>query len=129
MEHGLQRVSDGFPVSIRLLREMHEQLLSGVRGQHRQPGDLRSSPVWIGGSTLDDAVFVPPPPHEMHDALGDLERFFHERDLPLLLQLALAHYQFEVIHPVVDGNGRVGRLLIPLMLVLRDALPRPLLYL
>ncbi|MEX2100858.1 MAG: Fic family protein [Acidimicrobiia bacterium] len=129
MEHGIRRVREGFPVSIRLFREMHEQLLAGVRGQHRLPGELRSSPVWIGGSTLDDAVFVPPPPDEMSAALADLERFLHERDLPLLVQLALAHYQFEVIHPFLDGNGRIGRLLIPLMLVLRGALPEPLLYL
>lgn len=129
MEHGLARVRSDVPVSIRLLREMHERLLHGVRGQHRRPGELRSSPVWIGGSTLDDAVFVPPPPDEMQVALSDLERFLHERDLPLLVQLAIAHYQFEVIHPFLDGNGRIGRLLIPLMLVLRDALPQPLLYL
>ena len=129
MEHGLQRVRAGFPVSVRLLREMHELLLSGVRGQHRRPGELRTSPVWIGGNALADAVFVPPPPQEMGVALSDLERFLHERDLPLLVQLALAHYQFEVIHPFLDGNGRIGRLLIPLMLVLRGALPEPLLYL
>jgi Fic family protein len=108
---------------------MHEILLSGVRGQHRRPGDLRESPVWIGGTTLDNAVFVPPPPHEMRTALDDLERFLHEHDHPLLVQLALAHYQFEVIHPFLDGNGRIGRLLIPLMLVLRGALSQPLLYL
>jgi Fic family protein len=129
MEHGLQRVRGGFPVSIRLLREMHELLLSGVRGEHRRPGELRSSPVWIGGNTLTDAVFVPPPPQEMGVALTDLERFLHQHDLPLLVQLAFAHYQFEVIHPFLDGNGRIGRLLIPLMLVLRRALPDPLLYL
>jgi Fic family protein len=108
---------------------MHEILLSGVRGQHRRPGDLRESPVWIGGTTLDNAVFVPPPQHEMGIALDDLERFLHEHDHPLLVQLALAHYQFEVIHPFLDGNGRIGRLLIPLMLVLRGALSQPLLYL
>jgi Fic family protein len=90
---------------------------------------LRRSPVWLGGSTLDDAVFVPPPPDEMRQALSDLEKFLHETDLPLLAQLAIAHYQFEVIHPFLDGNGRIGRLMIPLMLVLRDALPQPLLYL
>jgi Fic family protein len=129
MEHGLARVRDGFPISIRLFREMHERLLQGVRGHHRRPGELRTSPVWIGGATLDDAVFVPPPPDEMQRALGDLERFLHETDLPLLVQLAVAHYQFEVIHPFLDGNGRIGRLMIPLMLVLRDAIPQPLLYL
>jgi len=129
MEHGLRRIRDGFPMSIRLMREMHERLLAGVRGQHRQPGELRSSPVWIGGSTLNDAVFVPPPPDAMQCALSDLERFLHEDCLPLLVQLALAHYQFEVIHPFLDGNGRIGRLLIPLCLVLRRVLYQPLLYL
>ncbi len=129
MEHGLRRVSEGFPVSIRLLREMHQILLSGVRGHHRRPGELRTSPVWIGGSNLQDAVFVPPPPDAMLPALDDLEQFFHEHDMPLLVQLALAHYQFEVIHPFLDGNGRIGRILIPLMLVVRGALTQPLLYL
>jgi len=129
MEYGLERVREGFPVSVRLLREMHGRLLGGVRGQHRRPGELRTSPVWIGGANLDDAVFVPPPPDEMAAALADLERFLHEHELPLLVQLALAHYQFEVIHPFLDGNGRIGRLLIPLMLVVRGALREPLLYL
>jgi Fic family protein len=129
MEHGLRRVRDGFPVSIRLLRELHGMLLSGVRGQHRRPGQIRASPVWIGGSTLEDAVFVPPPTDAMLAAFSDLERFLHEQEMPLLVQLALAHYQFEAIHPFLDGNGRIGRLLIPLMLVLRDALTQPLLYL
>ena len=129
MEHGLTRVRDGFPISVRLFREMHELLLQGARGEHRRPGELRKSPVWLGGATLDDAVFVPPPPDDMRDALSDLEKFLHESDLPLLVQLAIAHYQFEVIHPFLDGNGRIGRLMIPLMLVLRDALPQPLLYL
>ena len=129
MEHGLRRVREGFPVSIRLFREMHEILLTGVRGQHRRPGEVRKSPVWIGGSTPDNAIFVPPPPDEMQIALTDLERFLHKTDLPLLVQLAFAHYQFEVIHPFLDGNGRIGRLIIPLMLVLRKALPQPLLYL
>ena len=129
MEHGLRRLREGFPVSVRLLREMHEILLSGVRGRHRRPGELRTSPVWIGGSNLQDAVFVPPPPDAMLPALDDLERFLHEHDMPLLVQLALAHYQFEVIHPFLDGNGRIGRILIPLMLVARGALAQPLLYL
>lgn len=129
MEHGMQRVVGGFPVSIRLFKEMHEILLARVRGQHRLPGELRKSPVWIGGSNLENAVFVPPPPEPMTEALTDLEHFLHEREMPLLIQLALAHYQFEAIHPFLDGNGRIGRLLIPLMLVLRNALPQPLLYL
>jgi len=129
MEHGLRRAAEGFPMSVRLLREMHELLLAGIRGQHRRPGELRESPVWIGGNTLADAVFVPPPPDVLGEVLGDLERFLHETDLPLLVQLAIAHYQFEAIHPFLDGNGRIGRLLIPLMLVLRGALSQPLLYL
>ena len=129
MGHGLGRIAEGFPVSVRLLREMHRLLLSGVRGRHRRPGDLRESPVWIGGSTIENAVFVPPPPGAMCEALADLERFLHESDMPLLVQLAVAHYQFEAIHPFLDGNGRIGRLLIPLMLVLRGVLSQPLLYL
>jgi Fic family protein len=129
IEHGPMRVGDGFPMSIRLFREMHDRLLRGVRGRHRRPGQLRTSPVWLGGSTLDNAVFVPPPPEEMQRALGDLEAFLHESSLPLLVQLALAHYQFEVIHPFLDGNGRIGRLTIPLMLVWRKVVPQPLLYL
>ena len=129
MEHGLTRVRGGFPMSVRLLREMYERLLTGVRGHYRRPGELRTTPNWIGGTTLDNAVFVPPPPDAMGDALTDWERFLHEEELPLLVQLALAHYQFEVIHPFLDGNGRIGRLVIPLVLVLRGALPQPLLYL
>ncbi len=129
LEHGLARVRGGFPVSIRLMREMHERLLSGVRGRHRTPGELRKSPVWIGGDTLDSAVFVPPPPDVMSDALRDLESFVHEQTMPLLVQVALAHYQFEVIHPFLDGNGRLGRILVPLLLVERGVLSEPLLYL
>src|SRR5687767_11014009 len=129
MEHGLGRVREGFPLSVRLLREMHELLLRGVRGQHRRPGELRSTPNWIGGTTLDNATFVRPPPDAMGPALTDWERFLHEDELPLLVQLALAHYQFEAIHPFLDGNGRIGRLMIPLMLILRGALSQPLLYL
>ncbi len=129
MEHGLRRIGEGFPLSVRLLREMHGHLLAGVRGQHRRPGELRTSPVWIGGTTPDNAVFVPPPPDAMSAMLTDLEYFLHDRSLPLLIQLALAHYQFEVIHPFLDGNGRIGRLMIPLVLVQRAALSQPLLYL
>ncbi|MCY3538630.1 MAG: Fic family protein [bacterium] len=128
LEHGIKRVRNGFPISIRLMREMHERLLSGVRGRYRDPGELRRSPVWIGGSSLRDAVFVPPPPEAMNPALDDLELFLHERSMPLLTWLALMHYQFEVIHPFLDGNGRLGRMLIPLLLVERRVLPEPLLY-
>jgi Fic family protein len=116
-------------MSLRLLREMHGLLLSGVRGQRLRPGDLRQSPVWIGGSTFESAAFVPPPPDVMGEALADLERFLNESAMPLLIQLAVAHYQFETIHPFLDGNGRIGRLLIPVMLAFRGTLPQPLLYL
>ena len=129
MEYGLERVRGGFPISTRLLREIHERLLSGVRGQHRLPGEFRQTPNWIRGTNLDNAVFVPPPPEAMGELLTDLEYFLHEREMPLLIQLAMAHYQFEVIHPFLDGNGRIGRLMIPLMLILRGALTQPLLYL
>lgn len=129
IEHGISRVRGGFPISSRLLREMHEILLQGVRGRQRMPGELRKSPVWIGGSTLDNAVFVPPPPDVMTQSLTELEFFIQERDMPLLVQIALVHYQFEVIHPFLDGNGRLGRMLIPLMLLERETLVEPLLYL
>ena len=129
MEYGLERVHGGFPISTRLLREIHERLLSGVRGQHRLPGEFRQTPNWIRGTNLDNAVFVPPPPEAMGELLTDLESFLHEQEMPLLIQLALAHYQFEVIHPFLDGNGRIGRLMIPLMLIHRGALTQPLLYL
>ena len=129
MEHGLRRVREGFPMSMRLLCEAHELLLAGVRGSGRRPGEVRTSPNWIGGASPADAVFVPPPPEEMNKALTDWEFFLHEESMPLLVQLALAHYQFEVIHPFLDGNGRIGRLMIPLMLILRGALTQPLLYL
>lgn len=129
LEHGLRRVRGGFPISVRLMREMHGRLLRDVRGRHRTPGELRKSPVWIGSDTLDSAVFVPPPPETMRDALRDLEIFIHEKPMPLLVQLALVHYQFEVIHPFLDGNGRLGRILIPVLLAERGVLPEPLLYL
>ncbi len=131
MKYGLQRL-DTFPLSLRLLREIHDKLLTGVRGQDRQPGNFRTSQNWIGpaGCTLADAEFVPPSPHDMQIALHDFEHFLHEQDqLPILVQVALAHAQFETIHPFLDGNGRVGRLLITLLLCERGILRRPLLYL
>lgn len=127
--HGIDRLANGLPLSIRLLREVHGELMRGVRGEYATPGDLRRSQNWIGGATIDTAVFVPPPRDEMRAALSDWERFLHIPDVPLLVQLALAHYQFEVIHPFLDGNGRVGRLLIPLVLAERGVLAQPLLYL
>lgn len=128
MEHGLERVREGFPFSMRLLREIHGRLLTGVRGHHRLPGEFRQTPNWIRGTNPDNALFVPPPSEAIGELLSDLEHFLHEEELPLLIQLALAHYQFEVIHPFLDGNGRIGRLMIPLVLVLRGALTQPLLY-
>lgn len=129
LNHGVERLASGFPLSLRLLREAHERLMAGVRGGHATPGEFRRSQNWIGGSSPADAVFVPPPVDAMTPALDDLEQFLHSRSLPLLIHLAMAHYQFEVVHPFLDGNGRVGRLLIPLVLIDRAVLPQPLLYL
>lgn len=129
LTHSISRLSEGFPLSNRLLREAHELLMTDVRGDHATPGHFRRSQNWIGGSSPSDAAFVPPPVDAMNEAMNDLEEFLHERSMPLLIQLALAHYQFEAIHPFLDGNGRVGRLLIPLMLAERKVLPQPLLYL
>lgn len=131
MENGLQRL-ETLPVSIRLIREMHAVILAGVRGRDLQPGELRTTQNWIGsaGATIDTATFVPPPPEELADLLSDLERFIYEApQLPPLVQAALLHYQFETIHPFLDGNGRLGRLLIVFFLVVRGRLPEPLLYL
>jgi Fic family protein len=131
MNHGLERLAE-LPVSIRLIREIHEELMRGVRGGRLQPGDLRTSQNWIGppGSTISTAAFVPPPPHVVPEALSDLERFVHAADdLPPLVKIALAHVQFETIHPFLDGNGRVGRLLITFLLTERGVLHKPVLYL
>lgn len=131
LDHGIeqQRV---LPLSLRLIRDMHRILMDGVRGQERAPGEFRTSQNWIGhpGCTLNEASFVPPPPEEMNDALGAFERFLHTPSmLPPIVRLAMVHYQFEAIHPFLDGNGRIGRLLIPLILCLDQHLPAPLLYL
>lgn len=130
LRHGLARL-DELPLSLRLIREIHDRLLDDVRGQERQPGEFRKSQNWIGpgGCTLKTATFVPPPPHEMREALSDLEEFLHDESLPALVHAALAHAQFETIHPFLDGNGRVGRLLITFLLCHRKVLSRPLLYL
>ena len=131
MNHGIERLKE-LPVSVRLIREIHERLLRSVRGSALTPGELRRSQNWIGpgGCTLADASFVPPPPHEIADALGSLERFLHaEDDLPLLIKIGLAHAQFETIHPFLDGNGRVGRLLITFLLCEKGVLQKPVLYL
>jgi Fic family protein len=131
MKHGLARLAD-LPVSVRLIREIHERLLQGVRGSRLTPGELRRSQNWIGpaGCTLSDASFVPPPPDAVPEALGDLERFLHRHDdIPLLVRIGLAHAQFETIHPFLDGNGRIGRLLITFLLCEGAALHKPVLYL
>lgn len=131
MKHGLTRLAD-LPVSVQLIREIHAELLRGVRGSTLTPGGLRRSQNWIGpgGCTLAEATFVPPPPAEVPDALGALEAFLHRQDdLPLLVKIGLAHAQFETIHPFLDANGRVGRLLITFLLCERRVLNKPVLYL
>lgn len=131
MNYGLKRL-DALPLSLRLIREIHEKLLQGVRGANRTPGEFRRSQNWIGPAncTLATATFVPPPVHDMQEALANLEKFLHdEKTYPTLIQCGLAHAQFETIHPFLDGNGRVGRLLITFLLCQRGILKLPLLYL
>ena len=130
LEYGLERLKT-LPLSLRLIREIHERLMLDVRGGVATPGEFRRSQNWIGppGCTLRDATYVPPPADELMECLGELERFLHDSTLPPLVHAALAHAQFEAIHPFLDGNGRVGRLLITLLLVERNVLPSPLLYL
>ena len=129
LEYGLERL-DSLPLSLRLVREMHERLLRGVRGDQAAPGQFRRVQNWIGGAgPIAEATYVPPPPNEVAPALGALEKFLHDNRFPPLVQIALVHAQFEAIHPFLDGNGRVGRLLITLMLMDREVLPSPLLYL
>ncbi|MGH2933449.1 MAG: Fic family protein [Gaiellaceae bacterium] len=129
LERGVQRLPE-LPLSKRLIREMHAELLSGVRGQERTPGEFRRTQNWIGGRNPSEALFVPPPADRLEDALDDFERFLHEDlDLPILVRCALAHFQFETIHPFLDGNGRLGRLLIVFYLIERRVLQQPLLYL
>jgi Fic family protein len=131
MQHGLERLRDGFPLSLRLIREIHGILLRGGRGATRTPGEFRRSQNWIGGTRPGNATFVPPPPERLMECLDSFEKFLHDEDqkLPLLVQLGLIHVQFETIHPFLDGNGRLGRLLITLLLCARGALREPLLYL
>lgn len=131
MEHGIDRLQE-LPISSRLICEIHGILMKGVRGEHATPGLMRTSQNWIGnpGCTLMDATYVPPPVPEMQRCFSDLERYIHsDPQEPALIQCALVHYQFEAIHPFIDGNGRIGRLLITLMLLERELLSQPLLYL
>jgi len=127
MTHGLQRLRNGFPLSNRLLREMHEILLATGRGATMPPGEFRQSQNWIGGTRPGNAAFVPPPPQDVQHCMGELEKFLHS-DTPALVKAALAHLQFETIHPFLDGNGRIGRLLITLLLCHEGVLREPLLY-
>jgi Fic family protein len=131
LNHGLKRMRDGFPLSLRLIREIHEVLLSKGRGSHAQPGEFRKSQNWIGGTRPGNAAYVPPPPEYVLDCMGQLETFIHQEgsSLPLLIRAGLVHAQFESIHPFLDGNGRVGRLLITCMLCAEEVLREPVLYL
>lgn len=129
LDHGLKRLRGGFPLSLRLLREIHGVLLSDGRGSTKMPGEFRRSQNWIGGSQPGTARFVPPPPEKVMECMGALEKFLHDKSMPVLVKAALAHVQFETIHPFLDGNGRVGRLLITLLLCSEDILREPMLYL
>jgi Fic family protein len=131
MNYGLDRL-ESLPMSLRLIKEIHAILLEGARGSERLPGEFKRSQNWIGppGCTLNEASYVPPPPHEAVEAMGALERYFHDKErLPILVDCALIHYQFETIHPFLDGNGRMGRLLITFYLCWKGVLHKPLLYL
>jgi Fic family protein len=131
MDLGMRRLKEGMPISNRLLKELHTTLLSKGRGSHQSPGEFRRSQNWIGGTRPGNAVYVPPPPEQLAECMSDLERFIHDKKkpLPLLVRAAFAHVQFETIHPFLDGNGRLGRLLIMLMLHAEGALKEPVLYL
>jgi Fic family protein len=131
MQYGLRRLRQGFPLSLRLIREMHAVLLKGGRGANQTPGEFRRSQNWIGGTRPGNAVFVPPPPERLMECLDPFEKFLHDESesMPLLVKLGLIHVQFETIHPFLDGNGRLGRLLITLLLCEKSAMRQPLLYL
>jgi Fic family protein len=129
MSYGLERL-ETLPLSLRLIKEIHSELLSGVRGDAKTPGSFRKSQNWIGGRSIETASFVPPPPHEVAPLLSNLEKYLHDRaPAPVLMKAALMHLQFEAIHPFLDGNGRVGRLLVTLYLCQQGVLRKPLLYL
>ncbi len=129
IKHGLDRIKGGFSLSLRLLREVHGVLLAGSRGATKLPGEFRRSQNWIGGSRPGNAMFVPPDPENMMTCLSDMEKFLHDKSLPILIKAGLVHVQFETIHPFLDGNGRLGRLLIILMLCEGGLLDEPILYL
>ncbi len=127
--HGLDRLASGFPLSLRLIREIHEVLLQGGRGADKRPGEFRKSQNWIGGTRPGNSHLVPPPPEHVPEALHSLETFLHDASVPSLIKAALVHVQFETIHPFLDGNGRIGRLLITLLLCEEKVLREPVLYL
>jgi len=131
LNHGLSRLAGGFPLCLRLLKEIHSILLSKGRGSQQSPGDFRRSQNWIGGTRPGNAIFVPPPPEKVLECMGKFEQFLHDQPehTPVLLKAALTHVQFETIHPFLDGNGRLGRLLITLFLCEQKALREPMLYL
>ena len=129
MEHGMKRLAEGFPLSLRLIKEVHGVLLAKGRGSEKRPGEFRISQNWIGGSRPGNALFVPPPPDQVLACMGSLELFLHNHDVPSLVRAGLAHAQFETIHPFLDGNGRTGRLLVTMLLCHDGVLPQPLLYL
>ena len=128
--YGVERIKNGFPVCTRLIRELHKILMQGVRGEHKTPGEFRTSQNWIGGSTPSNAVYVPPPHTEIAECLTDFEKFINneEIDTPDLIKIAIVHYQFESIHPFLDGNGRIGRLLIPLYIQSKGMIDKSCLY-
>ncbi len=129
INYGLERLKGGFPLSLRLLKEIHGVLLSGGRGSSKLPGEFRRSQNWIGGTRPGNALFVPPPVDYLDECLSDFERFLHDENMPVLIKAGLAHIQFETIHPFLDGNGRLGRLLITLLLHANGLLDEPILYL
>jgi Fic family protein len=131
LDHGLKRLREGFPLSLRLIREIPDILLRNGRVKKKTPGEFRTTQNWIGGTRPGNAIYVPPPPERLMECLDSFEKFLHDETvtLPLLVQLSLIHVQFETIHPFLDGNGRLGRLLITLLLCARGALQEPLLYL
>ncbi len=129
LKHGIKRMEDGFPLSLRLIKEIHAILLSGTFGFDKLPGQLRNSQNWIGGTRPGNALFVPPPIEILNEALSNLEKFLHNKQNSVLINAAIAHLQFETIHPFLDGNGRMGRLLITLLLIQNKLLDSPILYL
>ena len=131
MDHGLKRINSNFPLSLRLIKEIHKKLMAKGRGSKKGPGEFRITQNWIGGNRPGNAIFVPPPAEKMLDCMSDLEAFLHAKtpSLPVLIKAGLVHLQFETIHPFLDGNGRMGRLLITLMLCEKGLLRQPILYL